>query len=196
MYKKIAISNRNIFFSYHKGSSLSDFVNHLASVCDNADVLILREKDLPLSLYRELASDLISCCKEKKSEIILHSYIECCRTLNHKKLHLPMPVFKENLTLLNDFETVGISVHSAEEAIFAQNHNASYVIYSHIFPTDCKKGLPAKGLEALENVCKSVNIPVYALGGITDANESSVIAAGAMGACRMAYYNKQRFILR
>ena len=36
----------------------------------------------------------------------------------------------------------------------------------HIFATDCKKDLPPRGLEFLKEVCNSVTIPVYAIGGI------------------------------
>ena len=32
--------------------------------------------------------------------------------------------------------------------------------------TDCKKGLAPRGLDFLKNVCDSVDIPVYAIGGI------------------------------
>ena len=39
----------------------------------------------------------------------------------------------------------------------------------HIFATDCKKGLPPRGLDFLKNVCDAVLIPVYAIGGINIA---------------------------
>lgn len=188
MYKKIAVSNRKIFFSHHTKSSTTDFVNHLAELCKIVDFIILREKDLSLIDYKKLASTVINRCNGKKTQVILHSHIDCCHELNYKKIHLPLPIFTENLKMLKDFETVGVSVHSLEQAIFAEKNNASYIIYSHIFQTDCKKDLPPKGLSALKEICDSVNIPVYALGGITDENESSVIAAGVSGTCRMSDY--------
>ena len=36
----------------------------------------------------------------------------------------------------------------------------------HVYVTDCKKGLPPRGLEFLKEVCTKVTIPVYAIGGI------------------------------
>lgn len=192
MYKKIAVSNRKIFSEYHDDSSTESYAEHLAKLCEITDFLILREKDLSPAAYTALADVIIRKCKNKKARIILHTFTDCCRELDCMRVHLSLPIFAESLALLNDFETVGVSVHSVDEAIFAQSNNASYIVYSHIFQTDCKKGLPPKGLTNLEKVCKSVNIPVYALGGINDENESSVIAAGAAGVCRMSDYMKCR----
>lgn len=188
MYKKIAISNRKIFFNHHANSSMSDFVNHLIKLCNIADFIILREKDLPTSDYKKLASTIINRCNGKKTQVILHSHIDCCHKLNYKKIHLPLPIFTENTSIIKDFEIVGVSVHTLEQAIFAEKNNASYIIFSHIFPTDCKKDLPPKGISNLKEICDSINIPIYALGGITDENESSVIAAGVSGTCRMSDY--------
>ena len=126
MYKKIAVSNRKIFFSHHTKSSTTDFVNHLAELCKIVDFIILREKDLSLTDYKKLASTVINRCNGKKTQIILHSHIDCCHELNYKKIHLPLPIFTENLKMLKDFETVGVSVHSLEQAIFAEKNNASY----------------------------------------------------------------------
>lgn len=190
MYKKIAISNREIFFKYHANSSQEDYAAHLAKICEITDFLILREKDLSPQDYTALAESVIRHCENKRARIILHSFIDSCRKLNCRRIHLPLSIFAENLTLPNNFETVGVSVHSVNEAVYAQKNNTSYIIYSHIFPTDCKKDLPPKGLAALEEVCKSVKIPVYALGGINNENELSVIAAGASGICKMSDYMK------
>ena len=61
---------------------------------------------------------------------------------------------------------LGTSVHSTEDAIFAEESGADYITAGNIFETDCKKGLKGKGVNFLRNVCDSVNIPVYAIGGI------------------------------
>ena len=36
----------------------------------------------------------------------------------------------------------------------------------HIYVTDCMKGLAPRGLGFLKDVCSTVNVPVYAIGGI------------------------------
>ena len=56
----------------------------------------------------------------------------------------------------------------------------------HIFPTDCKKGLPPRGPQWLREICRAFNGPVYAIGGINAGNILSVRQAGAAGACIMS----------
>jgi thiamine-phosphate pyrophosphorylase len=81
---------------------------------------------------------------------------------------------------------VGVSVHSSEEARYAAEHGAAYLIAGHVFTTDCKKGLEGRGLEFLNDVCGVVHIPVYGIGGITEHNIAAVAKTGAAGACLMS----------
>ena len=57
------------------------------------------------------------------------------------------------------FKVIGTSVHSVEDAIKAEQLGATYMTAGHIFATDCKKGLPPRGLDFLKNVCDAVGIP-------------------------------------
>lgn len=79
-----------------------------------------------------------------------------------------------------------MSVHSVEQAVRAQQLGADFLIAGHIFPTDCKPGLPPRGLEFLGQVCRAVTIPVYAIGGITPENAPLAVKAGAAGVCIMS----------
>lgn len=64
------------------------------------------------------------------------------------------------------FTKIGISIHSVEEAKEAEQLGASYLTAGHIYATDCKRGLPPRGLGFLKEVCREVSIPVYGIGGI------------------------------
>ena len=56
----------------------------------------------------------------------------------------------------------------------------------HVFATDCKRGVPGRGLDFLKATAASVCIPVYAIGGISARNVAAVRGAGAAGACVMS----------
>lgn len=192
LYKKIAITNRELFFEIHKESCQTgneDYAEHLAKLAERVDLIILREKNLSTEEYKGLAEELLAVLKNKDI-LILHTHIRTALQMNWKKIHLPLKVFRENLFLLHEFELTGVSVHSLEEARFAEEHGADYLVAGHIFQTECKKDLKPKGLDFLENICKNIKIPVYALGGITKENELDTIKAGALGACRMSDYMK------
>ena len=62
----------------------------------------------------------------------------------------------------------------------------TYITAGHVFDTDCKEGLPGRGLAFLKQVCESVKTPVYAIGGIDPENYKEVMAAGAAGVCVMS----------
>lgn len=81
---------------------------------------------------------------------------------------------------------IGTSIHSVEDAVFAESHGADYITAGHIFTTDCKKGLPGRGMDWLKLICNAVSIPVYAIGGISDANVSMLSDCNISGYCMMS----------
>ena len=81
---------------------------------------------------------------------------------------------------------IGTSIHSVEDAVFAESHGADYITAGHIFTTDCKKGLPGRGIDWLNAICNVVSIPVYAIGGISDANVSLLSNCNIAGYCMMS----------
>lgn len=83
---------------------------------------------------------------------------------------------------------IGVSVHSAEEAREAVRLGASYLTAGHVFATDCKKGVPPRGLEFLKEICELAPVPVYGIGGIRLDTEQirEMLAQGAAGVCIMS----------
>lgn len=152
------------------------------------DMLILREKELTEEEYEALALEVLEACKEEGIPCVLHSFVQVAEKLGVKKIHLPLERLKKEQKNLSFFDTIGVSVHSSEEAKEAYHLGATYLTAGHVFETDCKKGLPGRGLGFLQEVCQAVPIPVYGIGGIDDDNTEQVKKAGAAGECRMSYY--------
>ena len=82
---------------------------------------------------------------------------------------------------------LGVSVHSIDEAILAENKGADYILASHIYHTKCKNGFQPKGTAFITAIKKKVEIPVIALGGINPQNVRTVYLAGADGVAVMSY---------
>ena len=77
---------------------------------------------------------------------------------------------------------VGASTHSLDSARAAADSGADYIIFGPVFTTPSKVGYgPPQGIERLAAVCRSVSIPVLAIGGITPENARECSAAGAAG---------------
>ncbi len=189
-YKKVCITNR--------GLVKADFLQQIQSLFlrEEIDLLILREKDLTPIEYKELAREVlrIQVQLQTNTKVILHSFIAVAKELSYPHIHLTMQQFQDlSIQERSFFETLGVSTHSVEEAILCERLGASYITASHIFPTDCKKGLEPRGLSYLKDVKQEVNIPVYALGGITEENMQLCIDAGADGICQMSMYMKKEY---
>lgn len=154
--------------------------------------VLLREKDLGHEDYRRYAAVCKKICDRYAVPLIINHEMAVADELGIERVHLSMAEFKAALEddILKKYERVGVSVHSVEEAVYADANGADYLIAGHIFLTDCKKGLPARGLDFLKDVCDAVEIPVYAIGGMDIEHGREAIAAGAEGICMMSQMMK------
>jgi len=77
---------------------------------------------------------------------------------------------------------LGVSCHSVEGVTSAARDGASYVFFGPVFATPSKAGMgKPQGVAGLAEACRSVSIPVLAIGGITLENAAACIKAGAAG---------------
>ena len=158
MYEKmIAVTNRHLVLENDTDGAYLKQLTYVASLHPKA--MVLREKDLTEEKYEELAKVVIKLCEKAETTLILHRFPEVVHHLGYD---------------------------SVEDAKEAGRLGADYVFAGNIFETDCKKGLPGRGLEFLENVCKEVDIPVYAIGGITAEKMPQILGTGAAGGCMMS----------
>lgn len=176
MFRIICVTNRKL--------CAVDFAARLAEISrGGADLIILREKDLSGAEYAELAERALALCGDK---LVLHGAAALPLLRLVPRLHLPLEILENNPELRRATELLGVSVHSPEEAKRAEALGADYVTAGHIFETDCKRGLPGRGLAFLRRTAAAVRIPVCAIGGITAQNIAAVRDAGAAGACVMS----------
>lgn len=176
----ICITNRKLC-----SNNFSDQIEMIASAHPKA--IVLREKDLSEKEYEQLARQVMQICQKHGTQCILHSFSNVATALGATAVHMPLPLLQKMTTQeKSHFQIIGASCHSLEEAKEAQDLGCTYITAGHIFLTDCKKGLPGRGLPFLEEICKTVRIPVYAIGGISSQNIESVRKTGAAGACIMS----------
>lgn len=177
----IAVTNRHL--------CTHSLEEHVRCICRHRPgALILREKDMPESEYRNLAEMTYDICRKYGVQFIAHSFPDTALSLGCDALHLPLPLMRKYYYMLKDFRITGTSVHSVEEAVEAESLGAGYISAGHIFSTDCKKGIPPRGLAFLREICGKVNIPVYAIGGIKIDAEmmKELLECGASGGCVMS----------
>ena len=180
-----------------------------------ADKILLRESDLSAEEYENLARKTLEIIAECGSgaRLILHTYANVASKLGVCELHLPFTKFAAlsgesaiNLRDLAKFDGVctdkdealgicasnlmqklkiGVSVHSLDQALAAQGLGADYVVAGHIFDTPSHALEWGRGVEFLREICESLSIKTYAIGGINFENLGEIKDAGAAGAYMM-----------
>lgn len=165
-----------------------DFLTRIEKLAaSQARGIILREKDLSEAAYEVLAEQVLDICQEHHMACAIHTHYAAAARLNALWFHAPLPVLQGlSAQEKESFVSLSTSCHSLEEAGEAVSLGCTHIIAGHIFPTECKAGLPGRGLDFLRAVCAAVPVPVYAIGGITPENVTDVRQAGAAGACIMS----------
>ena len=144
------------------------------------DLVQLREKDLEA---RDLAA-LTQSLAARGLRVVVNTRVDVALACQAAGAHLPSNSPPPSLwrALAPPGFLFGVSCHSLEDAVRAEQEGASYVLLAPVFdPLSKAPSGPALGLEGLAAVCRAVRIPVWALGGITEDNAPACIAAGAAG---------------
>ncbi|QEN08106.1 thiamine phosphate synthase [Oceanispirochaeta crateris] len=78
---------------------------------------------------------------------------------------------------------IGVSVDTVQEAIEAEQAGAHSIGAGAVFGSLTKPEAPHMGVPLLKEICRSVSVPVSAIGGITLENLDEVMQAGASYIC-------------
>lgn len=171
-----------------------DFFEHIETLSkSNLYGIILREKHLSEIDYYHMAKEVLKICNKNNKLCILHNFAETALKLNCKSIHLPLNVLEKSQNYNRYFNLIGCSTHNVEQAQLAKYYGANYITYGHIFNTDCKRGLEPKGVETINKIVSSVNIPVYPLGGINKYNIELVMSQNVNGCAIMSGLMKQGY---
>lgn len=159
------------------------FSQALASaVLGGARLFQLREKGLAAGGVLAFAQTAQEICARSNAHLLINSDFEIARKIGAFGTHL-----RESQSLYGVRKTVplkysvGQSVHSLEAAMRAEKSGADYLVFGSIFPTASHIGSTPAGLEALREFTREVDIPVFAVGGISIDNAQKCLHAGAYG---------------
>jgi thiamine-phosphate pyrophosphorylase len=132
----------------------------------------------------ELAGELRNLTRIYGAKLLINDRIDIALAVGADGVHLgragiPVPVARR---ILGSSEILGYSAHSGDEAVQAERDGADFITFGPVYATPSKVayGEPT-GLERLADVVRSLNIPVFALGGVKISSAHEVLAAGARG---------------
>ncbi|MBI4752789.1 thiamine phosphate synthase [Candidatus Desantisbacteria bacterium] len=147
------------------------------------DVVQLRVKNMPDSKLILLGNMLRKITEEAAVLLIINDRVDIALAVKADGVHLgqddiPIDVARK---LIGD-KIIGISTHSLTQAQQAEKNGADYIGIGPVYSTTTKQdvGKPI-GCEIVHEICKTVSLPVVAIGGINQDNLTEVIKTGAGG---------------
>lgn len=163
------------------------------------DWVQIREREMGARDLLALAKTAVAACAGK-SRLIVNDRLDVALAAGVAGVHLrgeSMPA-AEVIPWLRagnappDF-LVGVSCHSLDDARQAERSGANYLFFGPIFETPAKKQFGApQGLEKLTEVCRTVKIPVIAIGGMSGNRSLECLRAGASGIAAIRMFQEPR----
>ena len=171
-----------------------------AAVDAGVDWVQIREKDLPGREMLALVRKAAALGRAKDGRVIVNDRLDVALAAGATGVHLG----RESLPAQEVVAwrragnapagfLIGVSCHSLKEARAAELAGASYIFFGPVFDTPSKQSFGApQGLARLSEVCRSVAIPVIAIGGISQANGLECLQAGGAGIAAIRLFQAAR----
>ncbi|WP_099353794.1 thiamine phosphate synthase [Fredinandcohnia onubensis] len=145
--------------------------------------LQLREKDLGYDEFLQEAIELKMLTAFYDVPFVINDNVEIAQACDADGVHVgqeDMPVEKVR-EMIGPDKILGVSAQNVEQAIAAEKAGADYLGIGSVFPTGTKQDAKPMTFETVQEICKSVSIPIVAIGGINKTNILELTGSGIDG---------------
>ena len=153
------------------------------SLDGGATFIQLREKNLDTAHFLEEAKELKKLCAEYKVPFVINDNVDIALKIDADGVHVGQSDMEAGdvRAMLGPDKIIGVSAQTVEQAILAEKRGADYLGVGAVFPTGSKDDADDVSHETLKAICRAVNIPVIAIGGITVENTPYLKGTGICG---------------
>lgn len=158
-----------------------------AALKGGATMVQMREKSLTndtVQDYLEEARSLRALTERYKVPLIIDDNIKLALLCGADGVHVGQNDMDaaQARALLGSDKILGVTAKTVEQALKAQEQGADYLGSGAVFGTSTKADALPMTMERLGEICRSVSIPVVAIGGICLENIGKLKGSGAAGA--------------
>lgn len=143
----------------------------------------LREKNLSREEFEEEAKKLLPLCRAYKAPLIINDDVELAKKTDADGVHIGQSdmQIQEAREILGCDKIIGVTAKTVAQAKEAEAAGADYLGSGAVFGSSTKKDAIPMEHSLLQEICKSVKIPVVAIGGITAENAMQLKGRGMDG---------------
>ncbi|MBW2976916.1 thiamine phosphate synthase [Candidatus Woesearchaeota archaeon] len=162
--------------SISKGRS-NEFIVEEA-IRGGAEIIQLREKSWDKNKIKNEAVELLKICKKNNALFIVNDFVDIALEIGADGVHLGQSDMgiAEARRICRDKLILGLSAHSVEQAIKAEEDGADYITIGPIFKTRAKNY--TVGSAIIKEIKNKIKKPLIAIGGINKNNIDEVLSQG------------------
>lgn len=140
----------------------------------------VREHEIDRETLKRFALRIMSLAKEAGAQVTINSEVELAHEIKAHGVHLSSKQLMY-VSVKPDFDWCGASVHNARELDKAIALGLDFAVLGHVRQTQSHPGIDGMGWEAFADIVRGCPIPVYALGGLVEADLPIARQSGAQG---------------
>jgi len=168
--------------AYMRGRDPREVTRQL--VAGGVDLIQVRAKDYTHEQRVELGLAVVAEAYPHQVPVIINDDVAAALEIGADGVHLGQEDWAaippdERPNTLASVRIVGLSTHSLAQAQAAEQAGVDYIGVGPVFATGTKPGVAPVGLALVRAVSAQVQVPFFAIGGITLANLDQVKTAGA-----------------
>ncbi len=167
--------------SWLKGDALAAHVEK--AILGGATCIQMREKELEFSSFVAEAKKIKTVTDAYQIPFIINDHVEVALAVDADGVHLGQgdEAIYNARKKLGKNKIIGISAHTVDLALAAEEGGADYIGVGAVFPTMTKNDADFVPAPVLKEICASVRIPVVAIGGISAQNLRELAGSGLDG---------------
>lgn len=172
--------------SYHTEKSFLYTVEQAAA--GGVSMIQLREKDKTAREYMNLAEKVKKITDAYNIPLLIDDRVDVAFAVKASGVHvgkMDIPV-REARKMLGPDKIIGATAKTVEQALEAERQGADYLGVGAIYPTPTKVKTVLTSVSTLQDICKAVSIPVYAIGGLNASNISVLKGVPIEGVCAVS----------
>ncbi|RKI30001.1 thiamine phosphate synthase [bacterium 1xD8-6] len=167
--------------SWLRGSTLYEQVEK--ALRGGATFIQLREKSLDTESFIEEAGQIKILCEKYHVPFVINDNVEVALAVGADGVHVGQGdmAASDARKKLGAGKIIGVTARTVQQAAEAERQGADYLGTGAVFATSTKGDAKEISHGTLKEICRSVSIPVVAIGGITAGNVMELKGTGIEG---------------